>query len=216
MKKIAVYGAGGFGREVKMLIDHINEKNMQWEFIGYFDDGLPKGTINGDNKILGNIHDLNAISTPLSIVIAAGQPSIKKHIYHSINNSNISYPVLVHPSVITGEDLLLTAGEGSIIAAGCILTVNYTIGKHVLLNLGCTVGHDAEIHDFCSLMPSVNVSGEVVIENSVYIGTGAKIINRLRIGANTTIGAGAVVVKNLPPGCTAVGIAAMPLNKKNV
>ena len=53
--------------------------------------------------------------------------------------------------------------------------------------------------------------GEVVLEEAVYVGTGAKIINQLTIGKNTTIGAGAVVSKSLPENCTAVGIPAKPI-----
>jgi hypothetical protein len=48
MKKIAVFGTGGFGREVKVLIDQINNNKPQWQFIGFYDDGIPKRTnVNG-------------------------------------------------------------------------------------------------------------------------------------------------------------------------
>jgi serine acetyltransferase len=60
-------------------------------------------------------------------------------------------------------------------------------------------------------MPSVNISGEVHIEQGVYVGTGAKIINQLTIGKSTIVGAGAVVSKSLPENCTAVGIPAKPI-----
>ena len=60
-------------------------------------------------------------------------------------------------------------------------------------------------------MPTVNISGEVLIKESVYVGTGAKIINQLEIGQNTIVGAGAVVAKSLPDNCTAVGIPAKPI-----
>ena len=70
--------------------------------------------------------------------------------------------------------------------------------------------HWARYHD-CSFMPAVNISGEVNIGEAVYVGTGAKIINRLEIGHDTVIGAGAVVAKSLPSKCTAVGIPAKPV-----
>ena len=72
----------------------------------------------------------------------------------------------------------------------------------------CTVGHDITIKSYASFMPSVNISGEVIIHEAVYVGTGAKIINQLEIGENTIVGAGAVVSKSLPSNCTAVGIPA--------
>ena len=73
------------------------------------------------------------------------------------------------------------------------------------------MGHDTIIKDFASFMPSVNISGEVLIEEKVYVGTGAKIINQLQIGKGTIVGAGAVVSKTLPAYCTAVGIPAKPI-----
>jgi acetyltransferase-like isoleucine patch superfamily enzyme len=71
------------------------------------------------------------------------------------------------------------------------------------------------IGDYCSFMPSVNISGEVVIEDLVYVGTGAKIINKVNVGKNTIIGAGTVVTKSLPSNCTAVGIPAKVVKMNN-
>ena len=75
----------------------------------------------------------------------------------------------------------------------------------------CTVGHDAMIDNYCSFMPSVNISGEVKVGEVVFVGTGAQIINQVEIGYNTIIGAGATVVKSLPANCTAVGMPAKPI-----
>ena len=60
-------------------------------------------------------------------------------------------------------------------------------------------------------MPGINVSGEVELEEGAYVGTGAKIINQITVGQNSTIGAGAVVSKSIPSNCTAVGIPAKPI-----
>jgi hypothetical protein len=45
MNDIAIYGCGGFGREVKALIDQINMKGGGFNFIGFFDDGVEKGKV---------------------------------------------------------------------------------------------------------------------------------------------------------------------------
>lgn len=209
MKKIAIFGAGGFGREVKWLIDEINAAENKWEFAGYFDDDFSDSIHIPVNQRLGNTSDLNSWDEELDLIFAIGNPLIKKKLFHNIKNSRLSYPVLVHPNVRIGNNV--TIGKGSIICAGCIITVNINIGDHVILNLACTVGHDSEIGSFSSFMPSVNISGEVKIGESVYTGTGAKIINQLSIGDEAIIGAGAVVSRSLPPKCTAVGIPAKPI-----
>lgn len=209
MKKIAIIGAGGFGREVKMLIDHINQKNEQFEIQGFYDDKHYDHDINGV-PYLGKIEKINEVKEPLCIAVAIGDPKTKKKIIQGIHNANIEFPTLIHPSVIIGQDDT-KVGNGNIICAGVIITVNIVIENFVILNLSCTVGHDTIIKDYSSFMPTVNISGEVVINEAVYVGTGAKIINLLEIGENTIVGAGAVVYKSLPANCTAVGIPAKPI-----
>ena len=216
MKQIAIFGSGGFGREVAMLIEQINEKKTEWEFIGFYDDGIEKGKIINGFPVLGGINELNEWVEPLSLVFAIGNPITKKSIIEKVQNKdNVDYPTLVHPNVLIGDLKFNDIGEGCIITAGNILTVNLAIGKHVILNLACTVGHDSIIGDYSSFMPSVNISGEVNIGQCVYVGTGAKIINQLEIGDNTVVGAGAVVAKSLPANCTAVGIPAKPVKFHN-
>jgi sugar O-acyltransferase (sialic acid O-acetyltransferase NeuD family) len=116
--------------------------------------------------------------------------------------------VLIHPSVIIGNAKYVSIGEGSIICAGTIMTTNISIGRHVILNLACTIGHESTIDDYSAFMPTCSISGEVTIGKCTYWGTGAKIINRCHVGDNVTIGAGAVVIRDLPPGATAVGVPA--------
>lgn len=213
MKKIAIVGAGGLGRQVKMIIDHINKVEPTYEIIGFYDDKIYDEEINGV-KYLGAVSEINKVNYPLHVVISIANPSVRKKIVNSISNRNISFPILIHPSVIIGNDDV-EIGKGSIISAGTIITVNIKVGDFVILNHGITVGHDVIIKDYCSVMPSVNISGEVVIEEGVYIGAGAKIINQLEIGKYTIVGAGAVVAKTLPGGCTAVGIPAKPIKFHN-
>ncbi|WP_417873721.1 acetyltransferase [Xanthomarina gelatinilytica] len=207
MKDIVIIGAGGFGREIKVLIDDINKIRPTFNFLGFYDDGIEQGTLINGFKVLGDIAAVNAVSSSIQVVIAIGAPNIKRKVIEQLENSNIEYPVLIHPSVICSDDFV-SIGKGSIICAGNILTCNIEIQDFVILNLMCTVGHDTIIKKYASFMPSVNISGEVIIHEGVYVGTGAKIINQLEIGENTIVGAGAVVSKSLPPNCTAVGIPA--------
>ena len=53
MKKIVIIGAGGFGREVKIIIDDINKKSSEYIFLGFYDDNIEKGKlINGGTDTL--------------------------------------------------------------------------------------------------------------------------------------------------------------------
>lgn len=211
MKKIVIVGAGGFGREVKMLIDQINLNSKEFDFLGFYDDGIAKSTIINGFNVLGSVSELFKIDYDLSVVVSIADPVIKKKIHNVLKgNPKLIFPTLIHPNVLIGGDNVFI-GQGCVICASNIITVNINIGNFVIFNLGCTTGHDTSIGDYCSFMPFVNISGEVIIEDLVYVGTGAKIINLLTIGNSTKVGAGAVVSKNLPAHCTAVGIPAKPI-----
>lgn len=213
MKDIAIFGVGGFGREVLTLIQDINRIKPEWNIIGFFDDGYPKGAeVNGFEN-LGGVEELNQWDRKktLAVAIAIGTPSIKKKILSRIKNNMVDFPTLIHPSVLIGDTNYVEIGKGCIICAANIITTNIKIGDFVILNLACTVGHDTVIKSYAAFMPTCNISGEVVIEEGVYCGTGVKIINQTSIGENTTVGAGAVVTKPLPANCTAVGMPAKPI-----
>lgn len=210
MKDIVIIGAGGFGREVKTIIDAINKNTKTYNFLGFYDDTIAKGTLINNFPILGNLKELNDLKTATDVLVGVGDPISKYKIISSLKNELLHFPTIIHPSVIISDDDVII-DNGCIICAGNIITCNIKIGKFVTLNLMCTVGHDTLIGDYSSFMPSVNISGEVHIEEKVYVGTGAKIINRLTIGKATIVGAGAVVSKSLPEYCTAVGIPAKPI-----
>ena len=207
MENIVIVGAGGFGREVKMLIDQINAGSKQYNLLGFYDDSVQKGRKVFGLEVLGSIEELNQVTKPTAISIAIGSPKIKKAIIDKLSNTMLSFPRLIHPSVVLGIPAE-TIGIGAIICAGTIITVNIKIGEFVILNLGCTVGHDTVIGNFCSFMPQSNIAGEVVLGEAVYGGMGVGIINQVTVGNNVTLGAGSVVVKNISSNCLAVGIPA--------
>jgi sugar O-acyltransferase (sialic acid O-acetyltransferase NeuD family) len=213
MKPIAIYGAGGFGLEVAMLIEQINEVSPQWDIVGFFDDNIAPGTKKNGYCVLGGIKQVNNWSEKLAIAFALGMPKIKKKVADEVNNPNLYFPSLIHPSAIIGNKKYVQIGQGCIISSGCIITTNIKIGSFVFFNLSCTLGHESTIGDFCSFMHGCNISGEVSIGEVSFWGAGAKIINRKTVGNNTTIGAGAVVVYNVPADVTVVGVPAKPLKQ---
>lgn len=215
IKDIAVFGVGGFGREVLTLIQNINNVTPTYNILGFFDDGHEKGeTVNG-YPVLGKIEELNSWSTPICIAVSIGSPIIRKKIIEEIHNDNVSFPTLIHPSVIIGDSNFVKIGQGCLICAGVILTTNITIKDFVILNLQCTIGHDVVINDYAAFMPSCNISGEVTIEEGVYCGTGVRVINQITIGKYGVLGAGAVAVKSIPANCTAVGVPAKVVKTKD-
>lgn len=214
MRGIVIIGAGGFAREVKMLIEQINQLSniAKWQILGFYDDAKTKGELINGAPVLGGIDDINNdFSDTVYGVVAVGDPKTKKKITQRITNKNLRWANIIHPNVQVEENQYLKIGVGNIICNGVIITTNVKIGNHVIINLDCTVGHDAVIGDYCSFMPSVNISGETHFCDGVYCGTGSIIVNQKTIEEFAIIGAGAVVSKNIPANCTAVGIPARPI-----
>jgi sugar O-acyltransferase (sialic acid O-acetyltransferase NeuD family) len=208
MKKLVIIGAGGFGREVLWLVNEINCKSAEWRVVGFLDDN---DNVEGQNiagiPVLGRI-EKHKNHLDAHFILAVGNPIAKRKIFEKLDGKT-KFATLIHPSVLIGDRVEI--GDGSIVCANSVLTVDIIVGQHVIFNLSCTIGHDTKVQDFASFMPSVNISGEVHVETGVFVGTGAKIINQVNIGANSVVGAGAVVSKSLPPNCTAVGIPAKPI-----
>ena len=207
--QLVIFGAGGLGREVLLLIRQLNESHPTWDVRGFYDDQAPAAPTVAGLPYLGTSADLNATPEPLAVAVAVGSPAGRAAVVARLSSPQLSFPSLIHPGVgLRPQQQRIALGAGCIIQQGCLLTCDIALGRFVLLNLGCTVGHDAVLGDFCSLMPHANVSGAAVLETGVYLGTNATVIQGVRIGANTIVGASAVAVRDLPANITAVGVPA--------
>ena len=218
-KKIVVVGAGGFAREVKWLIEEISSysnSTQKYEFIGYVvSDANSLSETDSKNGLLGNLGWLEKNKSCFDcIAIGIGSPSARITVANQLENEFGSeyWPALIHPSVRLDEKSCRIS-HGVIICANCVGTVNLDIQPFALVNLSCTVGHEAVIGRGSVLNPTVNISGGVFVGEGVLIGTGAQVLQYLDIGMNSTVGAGAVVTKNVPVGTTVVGCPAKPLHR---
>ncbi len=211
LKDLYIIGAGGFGREVAWLVEKINRVEPTWKLEGFIDDNADiHGIIQDGYSVVGNCDYLMNVMEEVWVVCAVGTAKIRKEIIKKLKKfTNVKFATLIDPDVICSQRMNI--GEGSIICAGTIITVDISIGKHVIINLDCTIGHDDIIHDFATIYPSVNISGNVVIGECAELGTGTKIIQGIAIGKESVIGAGAVVIHNIPEKCTAVGSPAKPI-----
>lgn len=209
MRNIAVFGAGGLGREIACLIRMINEENPTWNLIGFFDDNPDlKGTSNEYGKVLGGMDDLNVWAEPLDVVLAIGSPRAIKLVSERITNPRISFPNLIAPGTIFLDRDNISFGKGNIICVGCSFSCNVHVGNFNLFNSFISVGHDTTIANYNALMPAVRISGAVQIGEENFIGCAAVILQQIKIGRQTTIGANATVLRKTKDGNTYMGTPA--------
>lgn len=209
MKKLVIIGAGGHGREIAQLVKDINKQQKEWDLLGYIDDNeqIKNHYLNGF-PVIGPMSLLkNKAYEDVYIVCAIGNSKTREKIMKKVESElNINYAILIHPTVVIGDET--TIGPGSTICANSVVTTNVNIGSHVIVNYGCTIGHDTIIEDYATILPGCHLSGNVTVRNGADIGTGTSIIPGVEIGSYTIVGAGAVLTKSLPKNVTAVGVPA--------
>lgn len=215
-KRIVIVGAGGFAREVAWLLAEQNRLEERWDFRGYVVSDLSRLTERDSrDQVLGDFSWLEQHRGDIdALAFGIGTPKPKAALAPQLDAlcPNVEWPVLVHPSVHYDRASCRFA-RGVVLCAGVVGTVNLVLEEFAMVNLCCTLGHEARLGRYACLNPTVNVSGGVDIGDEVLVGTGAQILQYVKLGKGSTVGAGACVVKEVPDGVTVVGVPAKPLTR---
>ncbi len=210
--ELIIIGAGGLGRELAAMVRG-SDLSKIWQVLGFVDDGIFEGNRIDGLPLLGNLQWLENQEDGISVALGIGAPIVKTKVIEKLNSKKFVFPNLVHPTAQMIDRERVEVGFGNIICANAILTTSISIGNFNVINLSCTIGHDVKMGNFCSLMPSVNVSGNVILEDEVLIGTGAQIIKKAKLGKGCRVGAGGVVNKNVAAGQTVTGVPAKAISR---
>lgn len=205
MKDIAIYGFGGFGREVACVIAAINEVNPTWNLIGYFDDGFAIGEKNKYAKVIGGINELNQYPKDLSIILAIASPAVLQKILSLIQNDRIDFPNIIAPNVLFFDRDSVNIGRGNLITFGSRISCNVSIGDFNLVNGCVSFGHDVKIGDFNVFQPEVRISGETLIGNQNFFGVRSLVLQGLTIGDGVRLGTYSVIMRKPKDGMSYFG-----------
>jgi sugar O-acyltransferase (sialic acid O-acetyltransferase NeuD family) len=193
MKRVLI-GNGGHAREVMAQMGTKLDRFVDDQYVD--EHTLPISQLNPKNHIV-----------MIAIADSVQRQKIVKRL-----PKGIQFFTFIHPTaLIMSKDVEI--GEGSFIGAYSILTTNIKIGKHAILNRGNQIGHDSVIGDFFSAMPGSIVSGNVIIEERVYMGTNSSIKEKINICSDVIIGSNATVVKNITTSGTYVGVPTKNVKK---
>lgn len=203
--KIAIIGAGGFGREVYSIIN-----KAEYEIVGFIDNNydhhseLPAPVIGGDD-IIPHLIKKNIAE---AVCIAIGNMQVRSKLFSLAKNAGLKIPAIIHSSaiILTKKEI----SDGVIIYPQVVVMDNCKIGNGVLLNSAVTLGHDVTIGNFSNINPGVNLAGRIEIGKHTMVGIGTCIRENLSIGDKVIIGAGSVVVKNVESDQTVFGVPAAP------
>lgn len=184
-QKIYIIGAGGVGREVLAVLQHTSLKN-DFEVAGFIDDGVISNTFVNEIKVLGGI-DFLLEKENVSVIIAIGNPIIRKQILKKLAIKNFEYPTIIHPKVSFHDRSKIFIGKGSFITEGCIITTNVSIGDFCFLNIGVTINHDAVIENNCVLMPGVRITCGVNLGENSFVSANCALSKAILIPSESWI-----------------------------
>jgi len=120
-------------------------------------------------------------------------------------------------TVFYGGDIIVFKGARLELGASfCNSDIKIRCYKHIKIGNGVMIGHDVTIMDTDAHpmnYEGYDMTNAVIIEDNVWLGTKVTVLKGVRIGKGSVIGAGAVVTKNIPPNCLAVGAPARVIKK---
>jgi len=209
MKKILLFGGGN---QVHYTIDII-EKENKYEITGIIDSLHPIGSERYGYKVLGRQDNLISIVDEYKIdagLITIGDNWSRSIVYNAIIQQMPSFEFInaIHPSVIIGKNVDL--GFGIVMMAGVIVNPLAKIGNFTFFATGCQIEHDCIIEDYASVSAGSVMGGYVTVGKFSAITLGVTILDRLKIGENSVIGSGSLVLKDIPDNVLAHG---NPINK---
>ena len=210
MKQVYIIGAGGFGREVFEWMHDVLEDLEAHEFVGFLDDNSE--ALDGfdiEASVVGTIKDYSIKENDL-LICAIGDPATKRAVCEPLLESGSQFLSLIHPSARIGRRCEIATGV--VIGPGVILTCDVSVGAMVMINIMSTAGHDVSVGAWSTVSAHCDLTGGVQLGESVFMGSGARVIPQQIVGESSVIGAGSVVIRPVLKNETVFGNPARPLS----
>lgn len=197
MKNIVLIGGGN---QSHYTIDIVN-KEGKYNIVGIIDSVHDIGSDRFGYKVLGRQEDIIELKKQYNIeggIISIGDNWARYYVSSQIKNKipDFNFVNAIHPSVIIGDNVQL--GKGIVMMAGCIINPKSKIGDFTFFATGAQVDHDCNIKNYSSISAGSITGGYVTLGEFSAITLGVTVVDRLKIGKNTVIGAGSLVLNDLP------------------
>jgi sugar O-acyltransferase (sialic acid O-acetyltransferase NeuD family) len=207
MSGVLIVGSSGHAR---VIVDII-ERSGAHTILGFLDDAKAPGMIEIGYPILGCLDDLSEIvrgQNPQGFLVAIGDNWNRGMAVEKVKEMAPLLPAIiaVHPGAQVAHSACL--GPGTAVMAGAVVCSNASVGSFCIVNTRASVDHDSHLDDFASIAPGGTLAGNVRVGAYSAICLQACVAERVRIGSHTVVGAGSVVLDDLPDGVLALGTPA--------
>lgn len=198
----------GFGGHAKAVIDAIEKKNI-YHIIGFTEKTEAVKQSYKGYSVIGSDDMLEAVfrsgvKNAFVTVGCIGDAKIRISLYKRLIQIGFTLPVIIDATAAVADNVRI--GGGTYVGKNAVINADTVIGSMCIVNDGAIVEHDCNVSDFVHAAVGSVICGGAAIGEATFIGANATLIQGLSIGKNVKIGAGTVVLKDVPDDCTALGI----------
>lgn len=202
MRDLIIFGAGDVG---KFIAYNISLFDGKYSILGFMDEDENKV----GNSLCGlpvfGIDYLQSNNTDnLCMVIAISSPKVKENIIKRLLPYDIEFPNFISSNSWLSKGV--KSGRGIIIYPNTTINYESEIEDFVIINAGCSIGHNVTIGQFATLAPGVKLAGFTRIDKGAELGIGCCTRQGIRVGSGSIIGGQTMLIKDVEPGKTVVGI----------
>lgn len=207
MKGLVIIGGGGHGK----VIADAAEASGQWNQISFLDDSLAPGASVGIWSVLGTLSSIGRLGPDdFDVAVAVGDNRRRMEIVSRVSALGYRLPVIVHPTAYVSQRAVI--GSASVVLTHAAVLVGSRLGAGCIVNTGASVDHDCIVGDGVHLSPGARLAGGVRVSECVWLGMGSSTIAQVSIGSNAVVGAGSVVLKDVPAESTIAGVPAVRIS----
>jgi sugar O-acyltransferase (sialic acid O-acetyltransferase NeuD family) len=198
MTQMNIVFIGAANPETIRMIQAVRRVHGEFRAVGFVDnDPAKQGKDFFGLPILGTVAQIRNMDTGqlLFVNLITGSTLARFEVTRDAVREGAKFTNFIHPTV----DLTMTRlGLGNYLQEGVILQAGVEVGDNSSIHMGAVIGHESRIGSSVFIAHAVSVSGCCSIGDGCFIGTNATILPRIQVGKWSTIGAGAVVTKNVP------------------
>lgn len=196
MPSIFIVGASGHG-----MVALEAARAQGYTVAGFLDTFKPEGTTLLGATVLGQPSDLPALMQKHCVAagfLAVSNNFVRSQVARQLAEiaPSFGFVTVVHPTAWISPTA--TLGPGTLVLAGAVVSAGCVVGEHAIINTKASLDHESEMEDFASLLPGVTTGGAVRIGTCSCICAGSTLVHQVQIGRHTMVGAGSLVLRDLP------------------